>query len=160
MARKKIGLVGGGQIGGILALLAAQRELGDVVVVDIPDKESFVKGKALDIMESTPVLGCDADVSGTGNYADIKGADVNIVTAGLPRKPGMSREDLLDTNIKIITVVAENIKKYAPDSFNIILWIAKIGHVVYGMAGIHTVGTPVLFQTLLQVHDHSPLCPQ
>jgi malate dehydrogenase len=121
VARKKIGLVGGGQIGGILALFAAQRELGDVVVVDIPEKENFVKGKALDIMESTPVLGCDADVSGTGNYADIKGADVNIVTAGLPRKPGMSREDLLDTNIKIITVVAQNIKKYAPDSFNIIL---------------------------------------
>lgn len=121
MARKKICLIGGGQIGGILALLAAQRELGDVVVLDIPDKESFVKGKALDLMESTPVLACDANLMGTSNYEDIRGSDVNIVTAGLPRKPGMSREDLLDTNIKIITNVAENIKKYAPESFNIIL---------------------------------------
>lgn len=121
MARKKICLIGGGQIGGILALLAAQRELGDVVVLDIPDKESFVKGKALDIMESTPVLGCDANLMGTSNFEDIKGSDVNIVTAGLPRRPGMSREDLLGTNIKIITNVAQNIKKYAPESFNIIL---------------------------------------
>ena len=121
MARKKICLIGGGQIGGILALLAAQRELGDVVVLDIPDKESFVKGKALDLMESTPVLACDANLMGTSNYEDIRGSDVNIVTAGLPRKPGMTREELLDTNIKIITNVAENIKKYAPESFNIIL---------------------------------------
>jgi malate dehydrogenase len=102
-------------------LLASQRELGDIVVLDIPERESFVKGKALDIMESTPVLGCDADVVGTSDYKDIKGADVNIVTAGLPRKPGMSREDLLSTNVKIITAVAEQIKKHAPGSFNIIL---------------------------------------
>jgi malate dehydrogenase len=121
VARKKIGLIGGGQIGGILALLAAQRELGDVVVVDIPEKEGFVKGKALDIMESTPILGCDANVTGSSNFEHIKGADVNIVTAGLPRKPGMSREDLLSTNIKIITTVAEQVKKHAPNSFNIIL---------------------------------------
>lgn len=121
MARKKIGLIGGGQIGGILALLAAQRELGDIIVVDIPDKESFVKGKALDIMESTPILGCDANLSGSSNYGDIKDADVNIISAGLPRKPGMSREDLLSTNVKIITAVAEQIKKHAPKSFNIVL---------------------------------------
>jgi malate dehydrogenase len=121
VARKKIALIGGGQIGGILALLAAQRELGDVVVLDIPDKEGLVKGKALDLMESTPILGCDANLMGTSNYEDIKGSDVNIVTAGLPRKPGMTREDLLSTNIKIITQVAQNIKKYAPESFNIIL---------------------------------------
>jgi malate dehydrogenase len=121
MARKKIGLVGGGQIGGILALLAAQKELGDVVIVDIPDKENFVKGKALDITESTPVLGCDAKISGTSNWDDLKGSDVNIITAGLPRKPGMSREDLLDTNVKIISVVAEQIKRVAPKSFNIIV---------------------------------------
>jgi malate dehydrogenase len=121
VARRKIGLIGGGQIGGILALLAAQRELGDIVVIDIPDKESFVKGKALDIMESTPILGCDANVTGSSNYEDIKGADVNIISAGLPRKPGMSREDLLSTNIKIITAVAEKVKKHAPDSFNIVL---------------------------------------
>jgi len=121
VARKKIGMIGGGQIGGILALLAAQRELGDVVVLDIPDKESFVKGKALDIMESTPILGCDANLSGTSNYEDLKGSAVNIISAGLPRKPGMTREDLLSTNVKIITAVAEQIKKHAPDSFNIIL---------------------------------------
>jgi len=121
VARKKIGMIGGGQIGGILALLAAQRELGDVVVLDIPEKENFVKGKALDIMESTPILGCDANLSGTSDYADLKGAAVNIISAGLPRKPGMTREDLLSTNVKIITAVAEQVKKHAPDSFNIIL---------------------------------------
>jgi malate dehydrogenase len=114
-------MIGGGQIGGILALLAAQRELGDVVVLDIPDKENYVKGKALDIMESTPILGCDANLSGTSNFDDLKGAAVNIISAGLPRKPGMTREDLLATNVKIITAVAEGIKKAAPDSFNIIL---------------------------------------
>ncbi len=121
MARKKIGMIGGGQIGGILALLAAQRELGDVVVLDIPEKENFVKGKALDIMEATPILRCDANLSGTSNYEDLKGAAINIISAGLPRKPGMTREDLLSTNVKIITAVAEQIKKHAPDSFNIVL---------------------------------------
>jgi len=121
MARRRIGLVGGGQIGGILALLAAQRELGDIIIVDIPDKESFVKGKALDITESTPILGCDAKLTGTSNWEEIKDTDVNIITAGLPRRPGMSREDLLDTNVKIITSVAEQIKKHSPKSFNIIL---------------------------------------
>ncbi len=121
MARKKICLIGGGQIGGILALLAAQKEMGDVVIVDIPDKESVVQGKALDLAESTPVLGCDASLSGTADWSKIKDSDVNIITAGLPRKPGMSREDLLDTNIKIITNVAENVKKYAPNSFNIVV---------------------------------------
>lgn len=121
MARKKICLIGGGQIGGILALLAAQKEMGDVVIVDIPDKESVVQGKALDLAESTPVLGCDAGLSGTADWSKIKDSDVNIITAGLPRKPGMSREDLLDTNIKIITNVAENVKKYAPNSFNIVV---------------------------------------
>ncbi len=149
MARKRIGLIGGGQIGGILALLAAQRELGDIIIVDIPEKESFVKGKALDITESTPILGCDAKLSGTSNWEDIKDTDVNIVTAGLPRKPGMSREDLLDTNIKIISNVAQQIKKYSANSFNIILTnpldamvyaFYKITgfskHMVVGMAGV------------------------
>jgi malate dehydrogenase len=114
-------MIGGGQIGGILALLAAQRELGDVVILDIPEKENFVKGKALDIMEATPILRCDANLSGTSNYEDLKGAAINIISAGLPRKPGMTREDLLSTNVKIITAVAEQIKKHAPDSFNIVL---------------------------------------
>jgi malate dehydrogenase len=114
-------MIGGGQIGGILALLAAQRELGDVVILDIPEKENFVKGKALDIMEATPILRCDANLSGTSNYEDLKGAAINIISAGLPRKPGMTREDLLSTNVKIISAVAEQIKKHAPDSFNIVL---------------------------------------
>lgn len=121
MARNKIALIGGGQIGGILALQVAKRELGDVVLVDIPDKEGLVKGKTLDIQESTPIEKTDCWLTGTSDYADIKGADVVIVTAGLPRSPGMTREDLLETNIKIITDVANNVKKYAPDAFCIIV---------------------------------------
>ncbi len=121
MARKKIALIGGGQIGGILALLVAQKELGDANIVDIPDKEGMAKGKTLDIFEATPLMGVDSNLSGTGNYGDVKGADVVIITAGVPRKPGMSREDLLDVNIKIMTNVAENVKKYCPDAFCIIL---------------------------------------
>ncbi len=121
MARKKIALIGGGQIGGILSLLVAQKELGDAIVVDIPEKEGVAKGKTLDIFEATPLMGVDSNLSGTSNYEDIKGADVVIVTAGVPRKPGMSREDLLDVNIKIMTNVAQNVKKYCPDAFCIIL---------------------------------------
>lgn len=121
MARKKIALIGGGQIGGILSLLVAQKELGDAILFDIPEKEGMAKGKTLDIMEGTPLIGVDSNLSGTSNYADIKGADVVIVTAGLPRKPGMSREDLLDVNLKIMTDVATNVKKYCPDAFCIIL---------------------------------------
>jgi len=121
MARKKIALIGGGQIGGILALLVAQKELGDAIMVDIPEKEGMAKGKMLDIFEGTPLMGVDSNLSGTSNYEDITGADVVIVTAGVPRKPGMSREDLLDVNIKIMTNVAENVKKYCPDAFCIIL---------------------------------------
>ena len=121
MARKKIGLVGGGQIGGILALLAGQKEMGDVVVLDIEPMEDHIKGKALDMVESAPVLGFDARLSGTSNYADLKGCDVVIVTAGLPRKPGMTREDLLETNVKIIKQVAEGVKANCPDAFCIIV---------------------------------------
>jgi len=121
MARKKIALIGGGQIGGILALLVAQKELGDATIVDIPDKEGVAKGKTLDIFEATPLMGVDSNLSGTSSYEDVKGADVVIVTAGVPRKPGMSREDLLDVNLKIMTNVAENVKKYCPSAFCIIL---------------------------------------
>jgi malate dehydrogenase len=121
MGRKKIALIGGGQIGGILALIAAQKEMGDIVVLDIPDAEGMAKGKALDIQESTPLGGYDAYVTGTSNYADIAGSDVVIVTAGVPRKPGMSRDDLLDVNVKIISDVAANVKKHCPDAFCIIL---------------------------------------
>ncbi len=121
MARKKIALIGGGQIGGILALLVAQKELGDAVVVEIPEKEGMAKGKTLDIFEATPLLGVDVKLSGTSNFEEIKDSDVVIVTAGVPRKPGMSREDLLDVNIKTMTTVAQNVKKYCPDAFCIIL---------------------------------------
>jgi len=121
MARKKIALIGGGQIGGIQALLCAQKQLGDVVMLDIPDREGFVKGKMLDIAESQGVGNYDAKLTGTSNYADIAGSDVVIVTAGLPRKPGMTRDDLLDVNVKIITDVANNVKQYAPKAFCIVV---------------------------------------
>ena len=121
MARNKIALIGGGQIGGILALLAAQKELGDVVMLDVPEKENMCKGKMLDIAESAGVLGFDVKVTGTSHYADIAGADVVIVTAGLPRKPGMTRDDLIDVNVKIISDVARNVKQQAPRAFCIIV---------------------------------------
>lgn len=119
--RKKIALIGGGQIGQILAMLAVQKELGDVVILDIPEYEKSVKGKALDLMHMAPHGNYDSHVKGTSDYKDIKGADVVIVTAGVPRKEGMSREDLLNTNIGIIKYVAEKVKGNAPDAFCIIL---------------------------------------
>lgn len=121
MSRKKIALIGGGQIGGNLALLATQKELGDVVIFDIPQAEGMVKGKALDIMQLRPHDGYDADITGTSDYKDIEGADVIIITAGVPRKPGMKREDLLGINLKIIKDVAENVKKHAPKAFVIVI---------------------------------------
>jgi malate dehydrogenase len=121
MNRKKIALIGGGQIGGNLALIAAQKELGDVVILDIPEAEGMAKGKALDIMQLRPHDGYDVNLSGTSDYADIEGADVIVITAGVPRKPGMDREDLLSINIKIITNVAENVRKYAPNAFVIVV---------------------------------------
>lgn len=119
MGRKKIALVGAGQIGGTMALLIAQKELGDVVVVDIA--EGVPQGKSLDIMEGRPVLASSVDLVGTNSYDDIKGSDVVIVTAGLPRKPGMSRDDLIDVNAKIIKDVAKNIKDKAPNAFVIVV---------------------------------------
>jgi malate dehydrogenase len=119
MARPKIALIGGGQIGGVLAQLCALRELGDVVMFDIV--EGLPQGKMLDIAEAAPVDGFDVNLKGTNSYEDIKGADVVIVTAGLPRKPGMSRDDLIEVNSKIMSSVAEGIKKYAPKSFVIVI---------------------------------------
>lgn len=121
MSRAKISLIGGGQIGGNLALLAAQKELGDIKIFDIPNAEGMVKGKALDIMQLRPHDGFDADITGTSDWNDLKGSDVFIVTAGIPRKPGMNREDLLDINLGIMKDVASNIKKVAPNSFVIIV---------------------------------------
>ncbi len=119
--RKKIALIGGGQIGQILAMLAAQKEMGDIVILDIPDYVNPVKGKALDLMEMAPHGNYDANIIGTSDYADIAGADVCIITAGKPREAGMTREDLLNTNIKIINDVANGIKAHAPDAFCIVL---------------------------------------
>ncbi|MEL7347100.1 MAG: malate dehydrogenase [Pseudomonadota bacterium] len=115
MARSKIALIGAGQIGGTLAHLAGLKELGDVVLFDIA--EGTPQGKALDIAESAPVDGFDAAMSGANDYADIAGADVCIVTAGVPRKPGMSRDDLLGINLKVMKAVGEGIAKHAPDAF-------------------------------------------
>jgi len=115
MARKKIALIGGGQIGGTLAHLAGLKELGDIVIFDIA--EGIPQGKALDLAESSPVEGFDAKLSGTQDYADLKGADVIIVTAGVPRKPGMSRDDLLGINLKVMQQVGEGIAAHAPDAF-------------------------------------------
>ena len=121
MARAKISLIGGGQIGGNLALLAAQKELGDVIIFDIPKAEGMVKGKALDLMQLRPHDGYDSNISGTSNWEDLRDSDVFIVTAGIPRKPGMNREDLLTTNLGIIEDVALNIKKHSPNAFVIIV---------------------------------------
>jgi len=121
MARKKIALIGGGQIGGNLALLAAQKELGNVIIFDIPKAEGMVKGKALDLMQLRPHDGYDADISGTSNWDDVKNADVFIITAGIPRKPGMNREDLLGINLGIMKDVAANIKEQAPNAFVIVI---------------------------------------
>jgi len=121
MGRKKITLIGGGQIGGNLALLAAQKELGDVLIFDIPQSEGMVKGKALDLMQLRPHDGYDSAISGSSNWEDVKNTDVFIITAGIPRKPGMNREDLLDINLGIIKDVAKNIKTHAPNSFVIVI---------------------------------------
>lgn len=119
--RKKLALIGGGQIGQNLAMLAAMKELGDIVVLDIPDYVNPVKGKALDLMEMAPHGNYDANIIVTSDYKDIAGADVAIVTAGKPRVAGMTREDLLVVNLQIITDVANGIKTYAPNAFCIIV---------------------------------------
>ena len=115
MARSKIALIGAGQIGGTLAHLAALKEFGDIVLFDIA--EGTPQGKALDLAESGPVEGFNASLKGANSYADIAGADVIIVTAGVPRKPGMSRDDLLGINLKVMDAVGDGIKQYAPDAF-------------------------------------------
>lgn len=147
MARKKIALIGGGQIGGTLAHLVSLKDLGDVVIFDIVD--GLPQGKALDLAQSGPVEGRDAALSGVNDYAGIEGADVVIVTAGVPRKPGMSRDDLLGINLKVMNAVGEGIKTHAPGAFvicitnplDVMVWalreITGLPHnMVVGMAGI------------------------
>ncbi len=119
MARTKIALIGSGMIGGTLAHLIALKELGDVVLFDIAD--GMPQGKALDMAQSGAVEGFDAQIKGTSSYADIEGADVCIVTAGVPRKPGMSRDDLLSINLKVMKQVGAGIRKYAPGAFVIVI---------------------------------------
>src|SRR5881398_3124143 len=119
MARKKIALIGAGQIGGTLALLAGLKKLGDVVLFDIV--EGVPQGKALDIVQGSSIEDYDAKITGTNNYADIAGADVVIVTAGVPRKPGMSRDDLVGINAKVIKAVGQGIKDNAPNAFVIVI---------------------------------------
>ena len=121
MARKKIALIGAGNIGGELANMLVTRQLGDVILFDIAAKENFAKGKALDLEQSTAVTGADARITGTSNWADVAGADVLIITAGIPRKPGQSRDDLVGTNLPIIQDVADNAKKHCPNAFVIVI---------------------------------------
>ncbi len=121
MARKKIGLIGAGNIGGELANLAATKQLGDVVLFDIPAKEKFAQGKALDLEQASALSGSDAKITGTSNWEDLAGVDVLIITAGIPRKPGQSRDDLVGTNLPIIQNVADSAKKYCPDAFVIVI---------------------------------------
>jgi malate dehydrogenase len=147
MARKKIALIGAGMIGGTLAHLAAMRELGDIVLFDIA--EGIPQGKALDLSQCGPIDGFDAKITGTNDYADIAGADVVIVTAGVPRKPGMSRDDLLGINLKVMDAVGAGIKQHAPNAFVIcitnpldaMVWALREysglpHHMVVGMAGV------------------------
>jgi malate dehydrogenase len=147
MARKKIALIGGGQIGGTLAHLIGLKELGDVVLFDI--MEGLPQGKALDLSQAGPVEGFDVKLKGTNSYADIKGSDVVIVTAGVPRKPGMSRDDLLGINLKVMAAVGEGIKNNCPNAFVVcitntldaMVWALRqfsgLPHnMVVGMAGV------------------------
>ncbi|MFL6794012.1 MAG: malate dehydrogenase [Sphingomicrobium sp.] len=147
MARKKIALIGAGNIGGTLAHLAAKKELGDIVLFDIA--EGIPQGKALDLSQCGPIEGFDACITGTNDYAGIEGADVCIVTAGVPRKPGMSRDDLLGINLKVMKAVGEGIRQHAPNAFVIcitnpldaMVWALRefsgLPHnMVVGMAGV------------------------
>ncbi|GIT56728.1 MAG: hypothetical protein Ct9H300mP18_01570 [Candidatus Neomarinimicrobiota bacterium] len=121
MPRKKIALIGGGQVGGNIALLVAQKELGDIAIIDIPEAENFVKGKALDISQLLPHDGFDCKLSGSSDFKTIKNSDVVVITAGFPRQPGMNREDLLNKKLSIMTNVANEVKTHAPDAFVIVV---------------------------------------
>ncbi len=119
--RRKISVIGSGFTGATTALLLAQKELGDVVLVDIPEMENPTKGKALDMLEASPIQGFDANVIGTSDYDEIKDSDIVIITAGIARKPGMSRDDLVSTNASIMKSITKEVKAHAPESFVIVL---------------------------------------
>ncbi|MGA5691124.1 malate dehydrogenase [Cytobacillus pseudoceanisediminis] len=121
LKRKKISVIGGGFTGATTAFLLAQKELGDVVLVDIPQMENPTKGKALDMLEASPVQGFDANITGTSSYEDTKDSDIVVITAGIARKPGMSRDDLVQTNQKIMKSVALEIVKHSPNSYIVVL---------------------------------------
>lgn len=121
LGRAKIAIIGGGNVGASCALWAASKELGDIVVLDIPKAEDMVKGKMLDLAECSPIERFDANITGTADYKDIAGSDVVVITAGIPRKPGMSRDDLIQTNVQIVKSVSENVKEHAPNAVVIIV---------------------------------------
>ena len=121
ITRRKVSVIGGGFTGATTALMVAQKELGDVVLVDVPDNEGPTKGKALDMLESTPVNGSDVNVTGTSDYADTAGSDIVVITAGIARKPGMSRDDLINTNAKIMKSVTKEIVKHSPECIIVVL---------------------------------------
>jgi malate dehydrogenase len=121
ITRRKITVIGAGYTGATTALMLAQQELGDVVLLDIPQLENPTKGKALDMLEASPIQGFDSNIKGTSSYEDIADSDIVIITAGIARKPGMSRDDLVHTNAEIITSVCDNVKKHCPNSIVIIL---------------------------------------
>lgn len=136
--RPKISVIGAGFTGASTAVFAAARGLGDIVLVDIPQRENYAKGVALDLLESTPILSTDVSITGTADYADTAGSDVVIITAGVPRKPGMSREDLISTNAGIVKSVTEQVVKYSPDAFLIVLTnpVDSMTYVAYRVSGL------------------------
>lgn len=138
MTRKKISVIGAGYTGATAAFMLAAKELGDVVLVDIPQVDKPTRGKALDMKEATPVLGADVDIHGTSDYSDTKDSDVVIITAGIARKPGMSRDDLVQTNQKVMTSVTKDIVKHSPDTTILVLTnpVDAMTYTVYKASGL------------------------
>ncbi|WP_347549327.1 malate dehydrogenase [Pseudalkalibacillus hwajinpoensis] len=138
MKRKKVSVIGAGFTGATTAFLLAQKELADVVLVDIPNQEGPTKGKALDMFEASPVQGFDSKITGTSNYEDTAGSDIVVITAGIARKPGMSRDDLVNTNAKIMKSVTQEIVKYSPETIIVVLTnpVDAMTYTVYKESGL------------------------
>ena len=152
MARAKITIVGAGNVGATTAHWCAAAELGDIVLLDIPATEDMPKGKALDLMEASPIVGFDANIVGTTDYAATKDSDVVVVTAGIPRKPGMSRDDLLSTNAKIMTSVCERIKETSPNTIVIVVSnpldaMVQQAQIVTGFPSVRVIGQAGVLDT-------------